>query len=444
MNVTIQDLGPCKKQLRFELEAADVDKAFDEVARDFVKHVSLPGFRPGKAPIAVVVKKYADDIAKEVKTKVISDAYRDTIKEKKLEVLGQPDIEVLGDSSIKAGTPFQFLANVEIEPEFQLPDYKGIPVKREIAFVSDADVEHAVELLREKQPGFEPVTRAARQGDVVVVNYTGTCDGQPITATAPAAKGLTERKGFWVNVAPGSFLPGFPEKLIGAKAGDKLTIEVTFPADFNPKPLAGKQGVYAVEAVEVRERILPPVDEAFAKQWGAESLEQLRAGIRRDLGNELEYKQTREIRGQLIQSLLSRVNFDLPETAVVQETRHLIYDIVQENSKRGIPRELIEKQKDDIANAAASNAKDRVKLAFLVQKIAEQEDIKVSNEEISRRIVATASAYNIAPEKFAKDLQKRGGMVQMYDEIAREKVFDFLQQHAQIEDVPAAPARAPA
>jgi trigger factor len=160
--------------------------------------------------------------------------------------------------------------------------------------------------------------------------------------------------------------------------------------------------------------------------------------------NELEYKQNRDLTIQIIQILLSRVSFELPETAVAHETRSIIYDIVQENTKRGIPRELIEKQKDEIATAAASNAKDRVKLAFLVQKIAEKEDIKVSNEEISRRVVALAGAYNIPPEKFAKDLQKRNALVNIYDELAREKVFAFLQQHAQIEDVSAPPPTAPA
>lgn len=440
MNVTIQDLGPCKKQLRFELDAADVDKAFADVSRDFVRQASMPGFRPGKAPVAVVVKKYADEIAKEVKQKIITDTFRATIKEKNFEVVGRPDIEDLGDGTVQAGTPFQFLVNVELEPDFQLPEYKGLPVKRQIATVTDADVARATELLREKHPSYEPVTRPARQGDMVVVNYTGTCDGLPITATAPAAKGLTEKKGFWVNMAPDSFLPGFPEKLLGVNAGDKRTIEVDFPADFNPKPLAGKKGLYAVEVVEVRERILPPLDEAFAKQWGAESVAKLIEGVRRDLTNELEYKQSREVTGQMIQELLRRVSFDLPETAVAHETRNIIYDIVQENSKRGIPREFIERQKDEIATAAASNAKDRVKLAFLVQKIAEKEDIKVSEQEVSRRVVVLASAYNIPPEKFVKDLQKRNALVNIYDEIARDKVFAFLQQHAQIEDVPAGPA----
>jgi trigger factor len=426
-----------------ELDVPEVDKAFDEVARDFVKHATLPGFRPGKAPRDMVLKKYTSDIGAEVKKKILGDSYKKAVAEHKLEVLGYPDIEEIGDGSVKAGTPFQYLANIEIEPEIQLPEYKGIPVKRELATVTEADVDRAVGLLREKHAKFEPAARPAQQGDVVVVNYTGTCEGQPITAIAPAAKGLTEQKAFWVNLAPGSFLPGFPEKLSGAKAGDKLTIEVSFPADFNPKPLAGKQGHYEVEVVEVRERILPPVDEAFAKQWDAASLEKLLEGVRRDLQNELEYKKSRGVRGQIIQSLLSRVTFDLPESAVAQETRNVVYDLVRDNTQRGVSRDLIEQQKDEIYLAAAQNAKDRVKFSFLIQKIAEKEDIKVSNEEVSHRVLTLANTYNIAPEKFIKDLQKRNGLVQIYDQVAQEKVLTFLEKNAVIEDVPAGAAPTP-
>ena len=137
MNVTIQDLGPCKKQLRVELDVPEVDKAFDEVARDFVKHASLPGFRPGKAPRDMVLKKYTSDIGVEVRKKILGDSYKKAVAEHKLQVLGYPDIEEIGDGSVKAGTPFQYLANVEIEPEIQLPEYKGIPVKRELATVTD-------------------------------------------------------------------------------------------------------------------------------------------------------------------------------------------------------------------------------------------------------------------------------------------------------------------
>ena len=159
-----------------------------------------------------------------------------------------------------------------------------------------------------------------------------------------------------------------------------------FPADFVTPQLAGKKGTYEVEVVEVKEKVLPPLDEELAKAYGAENLEKLQAGVRRDLENELKFKQEKAMRNELVRALLGRVNFELPETAVAQETRNVVYDLVRENAKRGVPREVIEQQKEQIYSAATHNAKERVKVQFLLQKIAEKEDIKVSQEEIARRV----------------------------------------------------------
>ena len=253
---------------------------------------------------------------------------------------------------------------------------------------------------------------------------------------------MTEQKNFWVDIAPNTFIAGFAEQLIGAKAGDKRTVNVDFPADFVTKELVGKKGVFEVEIVEVKEKVLPPVDDELAKKYDAASLEKLREGVRRDLENELKFSQAKAVRGQIIDALLGGANFDLPETAVAHETRNVVYNIVQENSKRGVPRDLIEKQKEEIYTAATRSAKDRVKLAFLVQRIAENEGIKVSQEEVLRRVQSLAAAYQIPPDQFIKDLQKRNGLNELYDQIAHEKVLEFLEINAKIENVPVAAAKA--
>jgi len=421
--------------MRVEIDAKAVDEAFEAMTKEFQRQVSLPGFRPGKAPRDMVLKKHEKEIQDEVKKKLISESYRKAVEEKKLDVIGYPDIEEI---QFSRGQALQFAATIETEPEIELPEYKGLPAKRDTASVTEADVDRAVNLLRERQTNFQTVARAAQNGDVVVVNYTGTCDGKPITETAPTAKGLTEQKNFWVSIDANSFIPGFAEQLTGTQAGDKRTINVDFPADFVTPQLAGKKGVFEAEVVEVKEKVLPVVDEAFAKSWGAESLEKLREGVRRDLQNELTFKQNKEIRTQLMRALLDRVTFDLPETSVAHETRNVVYDIVRENTKRGVSRELIEQQKDQIFSTAATSAKERVKAAFLMQRIAEKEDIKVAQEEIARRVQTLAGMYQITPEKFLKDLQKRNGIIEIYDQLMNEKVIDFIQANAKIEDVPAA------
>lgn len=433
MNVSIENLAPCRKLLRIEIDAEAVAAAFDAMVNEFRKEANLPGFRPGKAPRDMVAKRYEKEIADEVRRKLLSENYRKAVEEQKLDVLGVPDIEEI---QFGRGQAMLFAATVETAPEIQLPEYKGLPAKREIRSVTDEDVARALDVLREQRATFETAARAAATGDIVVVNYTGTCEGKPIGEIAPAAKSLGEAKAFWIGIEARSFLPGFAEQLIGTQAGDRRTVTIDFPADFRTTELAGKRGEFAVEVVEVKERVLPPLDEVLAKALGADSLDKLREGVRKDLENELKYKLDRQVRTQIIRELLSRVQFELPESAVATETRNVVYDIVNENARRGVGREMIERDKEAIYAAAANSAKERVKIAFLVQKIAEQEDIKVSNEEIARRATTLAAMYQIPPDKFVKDLQKRNGLVEIYDQLAHEKVMEFLQQHAQIEEVP--------
>ncbi len=432
VNVTVETLAPCKKLMRVEVETQKVDETFDHVTKDFQRAAALPGFRPGKAPKEMVVRKYGKDIEDEVKKKLISDFYRQAVEEQKLDVLGQPDIEEI---QFTRGQPLQFAATIETAPEFELPEYKGIPVKREARSVTDQDVERALNALREPQVSFKTIDRGVLNGDIAVVNYTGTVEGTPIGEIAPTAKGLSEKQNFWIDVGTNAFIPGFAEQLVGAKAGEKRTIQVDFPPDFVTRELSGKKGVYAVEVVEVKEKVLPAIDEAFAKSYGAESLEKLKEGVRRDLENELKYKLDNNLRNQLLRSLLNRVNFDLPESSVQRETRNVVYDLVQENAKRGVSRQIIEQQKEQIYSAAAQSAKERVKIAFLLQKIAEKEDIKVSQQEITQRILYLAGVYQIPADKFAKDLQKRNGIIEIYDQVANEKVLELLKSNAKIEEV---------
>ena len=328
---------------------------------------------------------------------------------------------------------------METAPEFQLPEYKGLPATVETKSVSEADVQKALDLLRGQQVKFDTVARPLANGDVAVVNYSGICDGKAITEIAPTAKGLTEQKNFWVETSENSFIPGFAAQLIGAAAGDKRTVNVDFPADFVTKELSGKKGVYHVELVEVKEKALPKLDEEFAKKFGAESLEKLTAGVRTDLENELKYSKTKAIRGQVVSALMGKVNFDLPETAVANETRNVVYDLVRQNTQRGIARELIETQKDEIYTAAAANAKERVKLAFIVGKIAEQEKIEVSQEDALRRAQQLAMMYQMPVDAFIKDLQKRNGVNELYEQVLHEKVLELLEKNATITET--APAK---
>ncbi len=435
MNVSVETLAPCKKLLRVELDAKSVDETFDAITKDFQKEASLPGFRPGKAPRDMVVKKYAAEIRDEARRKLIGGQYRQALQDQKIQAVGQPDIEEI---QFDKGQNLIFAATVETAPEFQLPEYKGIAAKLEAKTVTEADVTKALDMLRGQHAKFETVSRELQVGDVAVVNYTGTSEGQPLTSLAPTAKGLTEQKGFWIEVKTGSFIPGFSEQLVGARAGEHRTVNVDFPADFVSKDLQGKKAVYQVEVVEVKEKILPELNDELAKKYGAENLEKLTVGVRADLDNELKYARSKSLRQQVVHHLLQQLNFELPESAVAAETRNLVYDLVRQNTQRGVARELIEQQKDEIYAAAAVNARERVRLAFIVQRIAEQEKIQVTQEDAIRRAQAVAMMNQVPVEQFIKDLQARNGVNELFEQVLHEKVLELLEKHANVSEVPVA------
>jgi trigger factor len=436
VNITIENLAPCKKLVRVELDAAAVDTAFDAITKDYQKQAVLPGFRPGKAPRDMVVKKYSAEIRDEAKRKLIGDNYRAAIADKKLQVIAAPDIEEI---QFERGQNLIFAATVETAPEFQLPDYKGLPAKVETKSVTDADVEKALDLLRGQHAKFETVARPLADGEIAVVNYTGTCEGKAITELAPTAKGLTSQENFWIETSNNDFIPGFAAQLIGAKAGDKRTVNVDFPADFVTKELQGKKGIYEVEVVEVKEKVLPTLDNELAKKFGAEDLDKLKTGVRADLENELKYSKSKTVRQQIVQTLLEKLNFELPETAVAQETRNVVYDLVRQNTQRGVAREIIETQKDQIYAAAAGNAKERVRLAFIVQRIADQEKIEVTQEDALRRAQSLAMMYQMPLDALIKDLQKRDAVGELYQQVQHEKVLELLEKNATITET--APAK---
>jgi trigger factor len=433
VNVTVENLTACRRLVRVEVDAATVDAAFERATAGFRREARFPGFRPGKAPLDLVLRTYSKQIEEEAKRQLISEQYQKAIDEQKLTVMTKPEIEEI---QFGRGQPMQFAATVEVMPEFEVPDYKEIPVQREQRSVTEEDIDRALGTLREQQASYRNLARAVQANDFVVVNYRGTSEGKPLTEFAPTARGLTEQSKFWMEVAPESFIPGFTDQLIGAQAGERRTVTVDFPADFVAPQLAGKKGDYEVEVLEVKEKVLPELTEEFAKTYGAESLEKLREGVRKDLENELEFKHRRSMRNQIVRSLLDRTQFELPESLLASETKHVLYDLLRENQERGISQEVIDQQKNEIYSYASNSAKDRLKAGFVLSRIADKEGIKVTEEEMRQRILLLAHQNNIKPDRLVKQLKERNGLVEIHEQILTAKALDFLINHARIIEAP--------
>ena len=432
MEVTVTDLSPCRKQLRIEVDAEAVDAKFDAVAKDFRRQAHLPGFRPGKAPLANVMRAYNDKIAEESKRSLMADSYTEALKSNNLKPVIMPEIEEL---QFGHGKPFQYMATLEVSPAFEVPEYTGLEVEKERRSVTDEDVNKGLSTLQEQRVEYRDVDRAMGEDDFVVVNYTGTIDGKPITDIVTVARGITEQSNAWLHLKRNPLVPGLVEGLIGASKGDKKSIPVTFPEEFIYEELTGKEGQYEVEVMEIKEQALPELDDTFAKSFGAESIDKLREGVETDLKNELEYSQKQSVRNQCVQRLLDAVTCDLPETIVNQATRAAVHNIVQSNHNRGVSKDVIEENKDDIYNNAKANAEIRVKANYILAQIAEKEDIKVSEQELSRQVAAMAMQQKIKPQKMADQLKENGGIYEVQEEILNAKVIDLLEEKAKITEI---------
>ncbi|MBM3882851.1 MAG: trigger factor [Verrucomicrobia bacterium] len=433
VHVTVEDLGPCKKLLRVEVDTEGVAAAFASAAQEFQRQARLPGFRPGKAPREMIERTYGPAIEAQVKRTLVPKAYQEALQQSQLRPVSLPDIE---EVQFGRSLPLQFTATIETEPSFELPEYRGLRIRRELRSVGDQDVDQALAALRTQRPNYVDVTRPVQAGDFVVVHYTGTCEGRPIAELAPTARGVGEQKNTWLHVSPDYLIPGFTDQLVGANAGDKRTVTVTFPADFVNAELAGKIGVYEVEVLQVKERHLPAVDDAMARAFGAPDLAQLRTGVRKDLENEVRYRQKRDTRNQLVAVLLGRVSCELPEAMVQAETKNAVMDIVKTNTERGISKSAIDERKDEIYSVASNNARERVKARIILGRIADKEGIRATEAELTQQVVQLAARYQIKPDRLVKQLQERGALAEIQEQIVSAKVLDFLESQAQIEDVP--------
>lgn len=432
MNITFETDAPCSKVMRVEVDTATVEGAFTKVTTLFQQRVRMPGFRPGKTPRSMVERTFGKEIEPEVMKSLIEDSFKKALDEHKLWLVGSPKVEKL---QFERGKEFQYRASFETAPKFDLPEYKGLPAKRERRYASNEDVDRAINVLRDRQATFNDVDRPAATGDIVVVNYTGTSEGKPLTEFAPTARGLTQKENFWMEIKPGHFIPGFTEQLAGATKGEKRTVNVDFPEDFVAPQLAGKKGVYEVEVLQVKEKVLPEVNDAFAKSWNADNVDKLREGVRRDLDNELTLATRRHVRNQLVEELSRRLQLELPESLVKGATEQAVYDIVMENQQRGLSNEQIDASKDEIYGHASSAAKEKVKLSLILKRIATQESITVTQEDMGARVYQMAQQARVKPEDLVKDLRKRDQFPAIHEQVLLTKVVDFLEQNAALDDV---------
>lgn len=436
MNVQSNNLSDTRKSLVVTLDASEVDAVHQTVVKEFSQMARIPGFRQGKAPAAMIAKRFAKEIGEEFKQKIVSQAYRDALEKEKLDVLNIVNVE---PGEISTGAPATVTVTLDVRPEFSLPAYNSLPTEVAPTDATDAEIDAVIEGMRSERADFKVADRPAVKGDYVKLAYEGSIDGKPISELAPDKQLYGKVPQTWEEVegANEGVIPGLGQQLAGLKPGDKKDVSITFPAEFPAVPaLAGKTAAYAVEVQEIRERSLPPLDEAFFKANRADDLAGLRAAIGTQLKARKEAQNRAEQRRQVSEALASKVDFALPDSLVENETQSVLRQFIEENMRRGVPEEQFEKDKKELFENARKAAAKRVKIQLMLAKIAEAEKLQVSEQDIDQFIYRESMRTQQKPDKLVKALTSdREQLRAVQQSIIFDKAIDFLVSKATVTTV---------
>ena len=435
MKVEVEKHPGLVSKLQIELPPEDVAKEWDAIANSFARVAKIPGYRPGKAPRAVIDKRFRKEIQEELTKKLVSKSYHEAVEREQLRVASLTNIE---DVQFGENKSMRFRATVVTAPEFELPDYKQIPVQVPDTKVSDVDVDEALDRLRDQSADFVDVpARGLEMGEFAVLDFDGSVESKPISEIAPqASKNLYGGKKFWLHLAADNFLPKFCEQLIGQKPGETRLVIVHFPEDFMVKELAGKKADYAVTLRDIKEKVLPAVDDAFAaKLVPGKTLADLRQMIEHDIEHAKEHDAERAKESQIVKFLHEQTQFELPPALLQNETRRALAELVQQNRERGVTDEMLKEKEKELIDGAASLAGHRLKTNFILHRIAEREKIQVVKEDIDFRLKQEAARYDISPEKMRKELQQKDALDDVAEQILLGKTLDFLKANVSVETV---------
>jgi trigger factor len=423
--------------LQIELPPEQVSKEWNAIADSYARYARIPGYRPGKAPRRVVEAKYKKEIQEELTKKLVSQSYRDAVAEKQLRVVSLTNVE---NVEIADDKTMRFRATIITAPEFALPDYKNITVQLPPAEVTEEEVNAALERLRDQSADFVEVEpeRPLQMEDFAVIDFEGTIEGKPISEIAPeASKNLHGGKKFWLRTAPDNFLPNFCEQLVGQKKEETRLVIVNFPQNFAVPEVAGKKADYAVTLREMKEKVLPELNDAFAAKLAKDkTLADLRHILKHDLEHEKEHAIEQAKEAQIIKTLHERTQFDLPPPLLRGETRRALGELVQRNRERGVPDEMLKSKEKELVEGAGSLAGHRLKTNFILHRIAENEKIEVKREELDDRIRREAARRDLSVEKMRREIEEHEGINGLVEGILLGKTIDFLKANVRLEVKP--------
>lgn len=438
MSVTVTDINPTRKELVVTLTPEQTSQIENDLLAVLRKEAKVPGFRPGKAPVHLLRQKFKEYLQVEFPKGIVRKAFDLAEKVEGLKIYNL--VEQMGGETAVAGQEANINFTVDVIPQFELPAYKGIAVNVSSTDVDDAEIEEMLQNIRRQRSDYVEVEAPAKENDYVKLSYTGKLDGlnlADVLPDEPAAKKWGTQTNTWEQVQPADKehfgVPVVVESLAGMSKGDTKTVEYTLPDTFAYENYRGKVVSYDIEVHEVREQVLPEINEEFLKGVQAESLEDLKAKILDSLESRKIAEQSTEKRKQVLEFLVNSLDFPLPESAVEAETNRNVTQIMDQNIQRGVPMEEFEQNKGALFAQAENMARREVKQRFILARIAEEEDIKVEENDFSNALMAIAQQNRVSPDEIVKELKKdRSKVMDLQRQILLSKTLDFIVQQTKL------------
>jgi trigger factor len=421
MKTTVTELDDSRVRVEAEVPADAVESALNKATRELGKDLRMPGFRRGKVPPPVVLKRFGREVVlDEAVRNSLGRWYVDALQDSRIHPVGDPDLD-LGDLP-GAGEPLTFSFEIGVRPKATLGDYKGLEVPKPSIEPENGAIDAELDALRERSARLETVEEAAATGDFVVMDYAGTVDGEPFEGG--------EGRDQMIELGSGRLIPGFEEQLTGAKAGDERVVKLTFPDDY-VEHLAAKDAEFEVTVKEIKRKELPELDDAFAEEAaGFDSLDELREDIASKLRETAEQQSEAAFREAVVEAVVDNATVEVPEALVQARASELWERMMHSLSHQGITKEVYlqisGKTEEELLAEAAPDAERTLKREAVLVALVEAEGIEASDGDVLDALQATATRENTTPEKLRDQLEKAGRLDDLREDIARGNAIDFV------------------
>ncbi len=423
------DIQPCQKKIEFSLSQEVVENETKSVVKEFTNYASVPGFRKGKAPIKMLMSKYNGEILEELRRRVFSTSMDKATQTDQYEVISYAMEEGGEFPELELGKEYSFALIFDVAPEFAMPEYKGLTIEAETAEVSDDKIEEKMQQYKDMYAEFKTVTAAAAAGDMLKADYSASIE---LSEEASAgAQRLVKSEDGWLWLSDPEMIPGVIAALVGAESGKEYKFIATFPADFREVELAGKELEYTVNVKEVQKRVAVESEEALCEKMQVESVEELRKNIKEGLDTELDMQNEHALRSKAMDVVVEKAgSFDLPPAVLDNEVQKELKRIANAKVKTEEEAEEFKNNLDSHREEAETAAKDKLTKIFVLKKIAQAEEITVTQDEVDTQIEMLSQYYGYKVNDLRKMMDENGGMDDVQIEMMMAKVADFIVENS--------------